>query len=132
MLFNYVREDSIEITDSMFDEMINELLSGKSYEKAFNDVVASLDDCDYCNVDYIEEDVLKELKKRYEEIEKEKIIIFDHDDRADIVSFFTFMEEVSQNFNITDKELIEKLYSIWKVDPSLTSVCNCGIVKIQL
>ena len=57
----------VRIEDYMFDEMIDLVKKGETFERAYTDVTMGLDDCDYFLVDYAQEEIVKELKKRYEE-----------------------------------------------------------------
>ena len=61
----------IIIDDDDLEIMCNRIENGESFDEAFDNVMASYDDCDYYNCGYIEKDVKKEVKRRLTERRKE-------------------------------------------------------------
>lgn len=65
MEFEYTITNILFVEEYEFNEML-ELVNekGLTYEAAFREVTAGWDDYEYYHADYIEDDTIKELKKR--------------------------------------------------------------------
>lgn len=60
----------ITIDDDDLETICNRIENGENFDEAFDNVMASYDDCDYYNTFYIEADVKKEVEHRLAERRK--------------------------------------------------------------
>lgn len=54
----------IRIENDDLERICNRIENGRTFDEAFDSVMAGYDDCDYYNCDYIRDDVEKEVKRR--------------------------------------------------------------------
>lgn len=53
------------VEDGYFDEMIEQVNDGASFEEAYDEIISGFDDCNYYIAYYVRDDIIAELKRRY-------------------------------------------------------------------
>lgn len=128
MRFGFEVKGAFNITDEMFDEMIN-LVTFENYslEDAFDVITCEMDR----SVDYIRDDVIKELDKRYKEYESEKKIELDSDMVQVVNELCNFVQETSKELNITEKEIFKLIRANWEAHPDHYAIGDNIRIKIK-